>query len=88
MQQSVFNFFIFPISLFSGTFFSINSFINEWKIVLLYNPVFHLISNFRESFGIANDYKDIKVDVLLLIFILLIFYLSIYVFKKGYKVIN
>ena len=87
VQQSFFNFCITPISLLSGSFFSINLFDNEWKFLFLYNPFFYLVSNFRKSFSI-DQYYSFNIDFILLIFCFLSIYLALFIFKKGYKVIN
>ena len=50
VQQSFFNFIIAPISLFSGTFFSVDILEDSWKNILLANPVYYLVSNIRKSF--------------------------------------
>ena len=46
----VFNFLIGPISLLSGTFFSVDVIHESWKNIFLLNPFYHLISNSRKSF--------------------------------------
>ena len=86
MQQSFFNFIISPISLLSGSFFSIDIIDENWKNFFLYNPVYHLISNFRNSFIDGNIYL-FKLDFFLIIICFSVFCISLYIFKKGYKVI-
>ena len=86
-QQSFFNFMIVPISLLSGTFFSITVVESEWKAIFLLNPFYHLVSYFRKSFNNSQSF-DLKVDILLVIIGFLVVYCMIYIFKKGYKVIN
>ena len=86
-QQSFFNFLIVPISLLSGTFFSITVVESEWKYIILSNPFYYLVSYFRKAF-ITNQYYDLKVDIILVILGFFIVYSMIYIFKKGYKVIN
>ena len=86
-QQSFFNFAIVPISLLSGTFFSVTAIESEWKNIFMLNPFYYLVSYFRKAFDINQSY-DLKVDMILVIIGFFIVYSSIYIFKKGYKVIN
>ena len=86
MQQSFFSFIIVPISLLSGTFFSLEIFESKWKDLLFINPFYHLIANARKSFYL-NDAYNLEIDLLLILMIFLIIYISLYIYKKGYKVI-
>ena len=86
-QQSFFNFLIVPISLLSGTFFSVTVIESEWKSFFMLNPFYYLVSYFRKGFDINQSY-DLKVDIMLVIIGFFIVYSMIYIFKKGYKVIN
>ena len=63
-QQSFFNFFIVPISLLSGTFFSVTIIEAEWKNIFLFNPFYYLVSGFRSSFNYNNKisiYNDLYI---------------------------
>ncbi len=86
-QSTVSNFFISPINFLSGTFFSINALPDNLKLILLYNPYYYIISFFRESFYIKNDI-DFILNFLILLFVLFIFFISGYIFYKGYRVIK
>ena len=87
VQSTVSNFFILPISFFSGTFFSINAIDKNLKFIFQYNPFFYLVKGFRNSF-----YNNIQINfyhefyVLLIVFFAL--YFTILIFKKGYKVVS
>lgn len=86
-QQGLFNFFITPISLLSGTFFSINAIENNIKNLFLINPFYHLVENLRKSFemnSIYNVYLDIILALLTFFTVCFVFY----IFKSGYKVID
>ena len=87
VQQSFFNFLISPISLLSGTFFSIASIENNWENFFILNPFYHLVSNFRKGFNFNQSY-NLNVDIILIIVGFLSVYSTIFVFKKGFKVIN
>ena len=87
VQQSVFNFLIGPISLLSGTFFSVDVIDERWKNIFLLNPFYHLISNARKSFENEQVY-DFQLDVLIIILVFTMVCISLYIFKKGYRVID
>ena len=50
IQSSVSNFIVVPISLLSGTFFSIHAINPKWIFLFKINPFYYLIKKFRESF--------------------------------------
>ena len=50
VQSTVSNFFIMPVSFFSGTFFSINAIDKNLKFIFQYNPFYYLVKGFRNSF--------------------------------------
>ena len=85
-QSTVSNFVIVPISLLSGTFFSIDSLDNQWKIIFEYNPFYHLVSGFRGAF-IENSILNANTDILVTMIAILTFLISLFIFNKGYKVI-
>jgi len=86
LQQSIYNFVVIPISLLSGTFFSINSVNLKWSFLFEINPFYQLVNNFRQSF--KNEQNINYNEEMLILFVsFLILFISIIVFKKGYKVI-
>ena len=85
-QSTVSNFFIVPVSLLSGTFFSIDSLDNQWKKIFEYNPFYHLVSGFRGSFFESNILYT-NTDIITAMITIFIFLLSLFIFNKGYKVI-
>ena len=85
--STVSNFFVIPINFLSGTFFSISALPDEIKYILLYNPYYYLITYFRNSFYI--DAKiNYYVNTIIFIFVFSSFFLTAYVFYRGYKVIK
>ena len=86
-QSTVSNFFISPINFLSGTFFSINSLPENFKIILFYNPYYYMIKFFRESFYINSDI-DYFINTIVITFVLGIFTISGFIFYKGYNVIK
>jgi len=85
-QSTVSNFVIVPVSLLSGTFFSIDSLNDKWKIFFEYNPFYHLVTSFRGAF-FGNKIINTNTDILITLITILIFLTSLYIFNKGYKVI-
>ena len=86
-QSTVSNFFISPINFLSGTFFSINSLPESLKGILLYNPYYYVITYFRESFYIKSEINYIN-NTVVFSFIFLTFFISGYIFYRGYNVIK
>ena len=86
-QSTVSNFIISPINFLSGTFFSINALSENFKVILIYNPFYYIISFFRESFYIKGDI-DFFLNSLIVIFVLFILFISGYIFYRGYNVIK
>tara|TARA_Y100001970_G_C13943292_1_gene704298 strand:+ start:30 stop:362 length:333 start_codon:yes stop_codon:yes gene_type:complete len=86
-QSSISNFIIVPISLLSGTFFSIDTLDKNFSFLFNFNPFYYLVTGFRNSF-----YSDIELSVFndfyILFLLFLIFIITLYVFKKGFRVIN
>ena len=87
IQSSVLNFLIMPISFFSGTYFPLNSVDVKFKYLFELNPFFYIVSGFRKSFT-SNVYFNIYSEIYIISFLFFIFFLSIFIFNKGYKVIN
>ena len=86
-QSTVSSFFISPINFLSGTFFSINSLSESYKIFLLYNPYYYIITFFRDSFYIKTEI-NLLLNLIVMIFVVFIFLISGYIFHKGYNVIK
>lgn len=86
-QSTVSSFFISPINFLSGTFFSINALPENLKIILIYNPYYYIIKYYRESFYINSDINYF-INILVLIFVLIIFTISGFIFYRGYNVIK
>jgi len=87
VQSSVSNFFIIPISFLSGTFFSIDQLDKELKLFFEYNPFYYLVKGFRSSFFYNRDISFCN-ELYLLILVITIFLFSLYIFKRGFRVIN
>ena len=87
LQSSVSNFFILPVSFLSGTFFSITSINVKYRFILDYNPIYHLVNGFRSAFD--NSYQlNILDNLYILLVCCIIFFLTMFIFNKGYRVIS
>ena len=86
-QSTVSNFFISPINFLSGTFFSINALPENFKVILIYNPYYYIISFFRDSFYIKTE-LNLYINFIIIMFVSLIFIISGYIFYRGYNVIK
>ena len=86
-QSLISNFFITPISFFSGTFFSLDTIHYDWVYFLKLNPFYYLVKGFRSSF--INEYTITYLNDVYLFFFFIIFLITVlFVFQKGYKVIS
>jgi len=86
-QSTVSNFFISPINFLSGTFFTINALPENLQVILLYNPYYYIISFFRDSFYIKTE-MNLYLNFIIIVFISVIFFISGYIFYRGYNVIK
>ena len=85
-MASATNFIIVPLSFLSGTFYSIERLPSILKEISEFNPFFYLIDGFRYGFlGVADG--SIKFGLLHLILLsFVIWFISYFLFKKGYKI--
>jgi ABC-2 type transport system permease protein len=85
---AVTNFVVAPLSLLSGTFYSIESLAPAFQVVSHANPFFYVISGFRSGFiGVADS--PVAVGAFLLLAINLALWALCYaLLKKGWKLKN
>ena len=86
-QSSVYNFIVTPIGFLSGTFFSIDSINEKWKIFFELNPFFIIIQNFRNSISGSYNFNLIS-ECFIFVLTITIFLIGLLIFKKGYKIIQ
>ena len=85
-MATVTNFIIVPLSFLSGTFYSIDKLPSYLSNLSFYNPFFHMIDGFRYSF-IGNLDGSIKFGIIYLsILAFILWFISFYLYKKGYKI--
>ena len=79
------NFVIAPLSLLSGTFYSISRLPEEWQVFSSINPFFYLIDGFRYGFINQAD-SDLTVGALYILGLNIVLLVWVYrVFKTGYR---
>ncbi len=84
-SAAVTNFVIAPLSLLSGTFYSIERLSDGWQVFSGMNPFFYLIDGFRYGFIDRAD-SDLAVGVAYTALINIVLVVTVYqVFKKGYR---
>ena len=86
-QSTISNFFVTPINLLSGTFFSINVLPDSLKFLFIYNPYYYVVNNFRSSFYNKFEF-DLYINLSIFFFVLITLIVTAYIFFKGYKVIK
>jgi len=85
-MATVTNFVIIPLSFLSGTFYSIERLPEVLQTVSKANPFFYMIDGFRYSFIGKSDGSIFFGLVYLSILSLLIWFISYFLYKKGYKI--
>lgn len=84
-SAAITNFVIAPLSLLSGTFYSIERLSEGWQTFSSINPFFYLIDGFRYGFIDRAD-SDLMTGVIYTLSINIILTVAVYmVFKKGYR---
>lgn len=84
-SSAVTNFIIAPLSLLSGTFYSVERLSDGWQVFSSINPFFYLIDGFRYGF-IGTADSDLTTGILYTAVLNVIFLIAVYVvFKRGYR---
>ena len=86
-QSTISNFFVTPINLLSGTFFSINVLPDSLKFLFVYNPYYYIVNNFRSSFYNRFEF-DFYINISVFCFVLISLFFTAFIFFKGFKVIK
>ena len=85
-MATVTNFIIVPLSFLSGTFYSIDRLPDILKEISIYNPFFHMIDGLRFSMIGISDGSTIFGLIYLLSFSLILWSVTYFLYKKGYKI--
>jgi len=84
-SASITNFVVAPLSLLSGTFYSIERLSEGWQVFSSINPFFYMIDGFRYGFIDRAD-SNLMTGVLYTLAVNTVLTLIVYfVFKKGYR---
>jgi ABC-2 type transport system permease protein len=84
-SATITNFVVAPLSLLSGTFYSIERLSDGWQIFSSFNPFFYMIDGFRYGF-IGRADSDLMTGVFYTLAVNVTLTLIVYyVFKKGYR---
>ncbi len=84
-SATITNFVVAPLSLLSGTFYSIERLSDGWQTFSSINPFFYMIDGFRYGFIDRAD-SNLSTGILYTLTINLVLTLVVYrVFKKGYR---
>ena len=85
-MATVTNFIIVPLSFLSGTFYTIDKLPVFLQIISKLNPFFYMIDGFRYSFIGTSDSSIFNGIIYLSILSILLYFISYFLFKKGYKI--
>lgn len=80
------NFFVTPMTFLSGTFYSLDSLPETWRVIGYYNPFFYMIDGFRSGFIGQADGNIYFGMGLLLVCNIALFALAYRMLVTGYKI--
>ena len=83
---TVTNFIITPLSFLSGVFYSIDKLPELFQIISHVNPFFYMIDGFRYGFLGQSDGSITFGIIYLIILCFMMWFISFYLYKKGYKI--
>ena len=79
------NFFIMPLTMLSGVFYSIHSLPAFWQRVSHFNPVFYMIDGFRFGFfGVSDATPETSLAVVTVSFVAVAL-IALAMLRSGYK---
>ena len=82
------NFFVTPLTLLSGTFYSVEQLSPAFRVISHFNPFFYVISGFRHGFLSEADSPIYVGGAALLAINLLLFAICYAVLRSGWKIKN
>ena len=82
------NFFVTPLTLLSGTFYSVEQLSPAFRVISHFNPFFYVISGFRHGFLSEADSPIYVGGAALLAINVLLFAICYAVLKSGWKIKN
>jgi ABC-2 type transport system permease protein len=84
-SAAITNFVVQPLSLLSGTFYSISVLPEPWHSISLFNPFFHVIDGFRYGFIGVADAPLLPGAIALLLLNAGLWWLCYALFKSGWR---
>ncbi len=76
-------FIITPLTYLGGVFYSITLLSDFWQMLSMVNPIVYMINGFRYGFLGTSDINVYSGIVILVLFSIVLFYINLYLFKKG-----
>ncbi len=84
-MSAVTNFIITPLTFLSGTFYSIESLPEAWRVIAHYNPFFYMIDGFRSGFIGQADGSFVVGLIMLSAVNIFLLVLIFFMLRSGYK---
>jgi ABC-2 type transport system permease protein len=84
-SAAITNFVVQPLSMLSGTFYTLAKLPPFWAKVSLFNPFFHIIDGFRYGFIGAADAPLLPGAIALLLINALLWFLCVRLFRSGWR---
>lgn len=85
-QMNIFStFLITPLTYLGGIFYSIHLLPPFWQAAVRFNPILYMIDGFRYGFLGIHDVSLIASFLVVTLLTFFFFLVSVYLFKKGYK---
>tara|TARA_Y100001936_G_scaffold237184_1_gene267457 strand:+ start:11762 stop:12517 length:756 start_codon:yes stop_codon:yes gene_type:complete len=79
------NFVILPLTFLSGVFYTIHSLPSFWENLSHFNPFFYVIDGFRYGFFGVSDISPYFSLMVVVIFFLLVSWITLQMLRTGYK---
>ncbi len=84
-SAAITNFIVQPLSMLSGTFYTLEKLPPFWAKISLFNPFFHIIDGFRYGFIGAADAPLLPGAIALLIINAVLWFLCVRLFRSGWR---
>ena len=82
------NFVLAPLIYLGGVFYSINMLPEFWQRISEFNPILYMVNAFRYGILGESDISIINAFTILIIFILVLFSISLHLLNKGTGIKN
>lgn len=80
------NFIVQPLSMLSGTFYTLDRLPGVWGKVSQFNPFFHIIDGFRYGFIGASDAPLLPGAIALVVINMLLWFASVMLLRSGWRI--